>query len=124
MIRKICGLAAIAGIAAAASVATVPNAVAAESQYLRFSQWLPPGHWSQRDLMWVWFKEIEKATEGRVVIQPTAKGLAVDGCSVDGITATARQYQLAVDGITDVGYLRRRVPRLWRVSCHRRVHSR
>ena len=58
MIRKICGLAAIAGIAAAASVATVPNAVAAESQYLRFSQWLPPGHWSQRDLMWVWFKEI------------------------------------------------------------------
>jgi TRAP-type C4-dicarboxylate transport system substrate-binding protein len=91
MLRKVYGLAAIAMVA---SVVTVPNAVAAEKQFLRYSQWLPPGHWSQRELMWKWFKEIDKATEGRVVIQPTAKSLG----------APPRQYQLAVDGITDVGY--------------------
>jgi len=91
MLRKVYGLAAIAMVA---SVVTVPNANAAEKQFLRYSQWLPPGHWSQRELMWKWFKEIDKATEGRVVIQPTAKSLG----------APPRQYQLAVDGITDVGY--------------------
>ena len=57
MIRKIYWLVAIAMVA---SVATVPNSIAAEKQFLRFSQWLPPGHWSQRDLMWKWFKEIDK----------------------------------------------------------------
>ena len=94
MFRRICGFAALAGMAVVASVVTVPTAIAADGPNLRFSQWLPPGHWSQRELMWVWFKEVAKATDGRAVIQPSAKGLG----------APPRQYQLAVDGITDVGY--------------------
>lgn len=65
---------------------------AAEAQTFRFSQWLPAGHFTQRDVMHVYFKDIEKATQGRVKIQPTAKGLG----------APPRQYQLAVDGIADV----------------------
>ena len=94
MFRRIFGFAALAGMAVAASAVTVPTAIAADGPNLRFSQWMPPGHWSQRELMWVWFKEVATATDGRVVIQPSAKGLG----------APPRQYQLTVDGITDVGY--------------------
>jgi len=86
----------ISGLVAAAVVAgatlAVPQPVSAEKLFLRYSQWLPPGHWTQRPLMHKWFREIEKATEGRVVIQATAKGLG----------APPRQYQLAVDGVADV----------------------
>ena len=66
----------------------------AEAQTFRYSQWLPVGHFTQREVMHVWFKDIEKATQGRVKIQPTAKGLG----------APPRQYQLAVDGIADVAW--------------------
>ena len=68
--------------------------VGAEAQTFRYSQWLPVGHFSQSEVMHVWFKDIEKATEGRVKIQPTAKGLG----------APPRQYQLASDGIADVAW--------------------
>ena len=66
----------------------------AEAQTFRYSQWLPVGHFTQREVMHVYFKDIEKATQGRVKIQPTAKGLG----------APPRQYQLAVDGIADVAW--------------------
>lgn len=68
--------------------------IGAEAQTFRYSQWLPVGHFSQGEVMHAWFKDIEKATEGRVKIQPTAKGLG----------APPRQYQLAVDGIADVAW--------------------
>ncbi len=73
----------------------MPQAASAEKLFLRYSQWLPPGHWTQRALLHKWFKEMDKATEGRVVIQPTAKGLG----------APPRQYQLAVDGIADAVFV-------------------
>ena len=66
-------------------------ASAAQAQTFRYSQWLPVGHFSQVGVMHPYFKDIEKATEGRVKIQPTAKGLG----------APPRQYQLAIDGIAD-----------------------
>ena len=68
--------------------------VPAEAQTFRYSQWIPAGHFTQREVMHVYFKDIEKATQGRVKIQPTAKGLG----------APPRQYQLAVDGIADVAW--------------------
>ena len=88
-----------ASIAAAATFVVVglagtfaPDTATAAS--FRYSQWLPVGHFSQGKVMHVYFKDIEKATQGRVKIQPTAKGLG----------APPRQYQLAVDGIADVAW--------------------
>lgn len=67
---------------------------AANAKTYRYSQWIPVGHFSQKGVMHPYFKDIAKATEGRVNIQPTAKGLG----------APPRQYQLAVDGIADVAW--------------------
>jgi TRAP-type C4-dicarboxylate transport system substrate-binding protein len=82
-----------AALAVAGGLAAL-SAGAAEAQTFRYSQWLPVGHFSQGKVMHVYFKDIEKATQGRVKIQPTAKGLG----------APPRQYQLAVDGIADVAW--------------------
>lgn len=73
---------------------SVSYAGLAEAQTFRYSQWLPAGHFTQREIMHPYLKDIEKATEGRVKILPTAKGLG----------APPRHYQLTIDGITDVGY--------------------
>ena len=61
------GLAAIIAI-----VATVSSAQAADKMNLRYSQWLPAGWWGQAKMLYPWFKQVAKATEGRVNIQPTA----------------------------------------------------
>ncbi len=81
-------------LAVAGGMTAMSLSIAAEAQTFRYSQWLPVGHFSQREVMHVYFKDIEKATQGRVKIQPTAKGLG----------APPRQYQLAVDGIADVAW--------------------
>lgn len=87
------GVFAAGAIAAAAMVAA--GAAKAETLHFRYSQWIPAAHWSQVDLLHKWFKEVEQATEGRVVIEPTAKGLG----------APARQYQLVVDGVADLSWV-------------------
>jgi TRAP-type C4-dicarboxylate transport system substrate-binding protein len=81
-------------ILGAAGLAAAFAAGAAEAATFRYSQWLPVGHFTQREITHPYFKDIEKATEGRVKIQPTAKALG----------APPRHYQLTIDGITDVGY--------------------
>lgn len=80
---------------AAMMAAMATAAAAADKVVLRYSQWLPVGHWTQGETMHPWFKEVEKATEGRVVIQPTAKALG----------APPRTNQLVIDGIADVGWV-------------------
>ena len=92
MLRRIAVLGAIAATAAAAGAVVPTGAIAADKLNLRYSQWLPPAHWTQRPLLHKWYKEVAAATDGRVNIQPTAKGLG----------APPRQYQLARDGIADV----------------------
>lgn len=82
-----------AAVAVAVAIGVVATS-AADAQTFRYSQWIPTGHFSQVGVMHPYFKDIEKATEGRVKIQPTAKGLG----------APPRQYQLAVDGIADVAW--------------------
>lgn len=72
-----------------------PGSGRAQQAGLRFSQWLPVGHFTQKDLLHIYFKDVEKATEGRVKIEPTAKALG----------APPRQYQLLVDAIADVAYV-------------------
>ncbi len=93
--RKLCCLIAAVGFAAVANTVTVTDTVAAERLFLRYSQWLPAGWWGQSKMLHPWFKQVTKATEGRVTIQPTAKSLG----------APPRQNQLVVDGIADVGWI-------------------
>ncbi len=95
MIRKLFWLAAVIGVATVTNAATMTGAAAAERTFLRYSQWLPAGHWTQSKIMHPWFKAVEKATDGRVTIQPTAKSLG----------APPRQNQLIVDGIADVAWI-------------------
>lgn len=95
MNRKIISLAIILGVAVAANTIAVNNAQAAETMHLRYSQWLPAGWWGQSKMLYPWFKQVAKATEGRVVIEPTAKSLG----------APPRQNQLIIDGIADVAWV-------------------
>ena len=80
------------------AIASVVGAIAlpaqAENMTLRFSQWIPAAHFSQKDGLHVLFKEIEKVTEGRVKISISAKALG----------PPPRQMQLAVDGVTDLAW--------------------
>lgn len=71
-----------------------PQGAVAEKMTMRFSQWIPAAHFTQRNGLHVFFKEVAKVTEGRVRIIPTAKGLG----------PPPRQMQLAVDGVADVAW--------------------
>jgi len=72
----------------------LPGSATAETITLRYNQWFPTGHWSQASGMYPWFEEIAAVTEGRVVIEPSAKPLAPPN----------RNYQAVVDGIADVAW--------------------
>lgn len=66
---------------------------AAQAQtVLRYNQWVPVGHHSQSKIMKPWFEAIEKATDGRVKIEPTTSSLG----------APPTQFDLARDGVADV----------------------
>lgn len=61
---------------------------------LRYNQWFPSQHWSQKDGLYKYFEEIEKVTEGRVKVMPSAKPLA----------PPTRNYQAVVNGIADIAW--------------------
>jgi len=77
----------------AGMAATIPAAFA-DTLTLRFSQWIPSTHFTQKDALHPFFKDVEKATEGRVRILPSAKSLG----------PPPRQMQITVDGIADVAW--------------------
>ncbi len=82
----------MASAAAAALVAGIAGTAQAANQTLRFSQWIPAAHFSQKDGLHVLFKQMEKVTDGRVKVILSAKGLG----------PPPRQMQLAVDGVADI----------------------
>lgn len=95
MNKIVISLATVLGITVAANAIAVPHAKAADKMHLRYSQWLPAGWWGQSKMLYPWFKQVAKATEGRVIIEPTAKSLG----------APPRQNQLVIDGIADVAWV-------------------
>jgi len=82
----------IAGAIAGAAIAGASSAAQSATLTLRFSQWLPAAHFSQKDGLHYLFKQMEKVTEGRVKVILSAKGLG----------PPPRQMQVAVDGIADM----------------------
>ncbi|MCB1755752.1 MAG: TRAP transporter substrate-binding protein [Gammaproteobacteria bacterium] len=79
---------------ACGALLSLTTAQAADSLVLRYNQYLPPTHWTQVDGLGHFFTEVEKATEGRVKIQPSAKPLAPPN----------RNYQAVTSGIADVAW--------------------
>jgi TRAP-type C4-dicarboxylate transport system substrate-binding protein len=61
---------------------------------LRYNQWFPSQHWSQKDGLYDFFDEIEKVTEGRVKVRASAKPLA----------PPTKNYQAVVTGIADIAW--------------------
>lgn len=66
----------------------------AEKITLRYNQWFPSQHWSQKDGLYKYFKEIEQVTEGRVKVRPSAKPLA----------PPTQNYQAVLRGIADISW--------------------
>lgn len=67
---------------------------AANALTLRYNQWFPSQHWSQKDGLYEFFEEIEKVTDGRVKVRPSAKPLA----------PPTKNYQAVVSGIADIAW--------------------
>ncbi|PCI53935.1 MAG: ABC transporter substrate-binding protein [Gammaproteobacteria bacterium] len=61
---------------------------------LRYNQWFPSQHWSQKEGLYKYFEEIEKVTEGRVKVRPSAKPLA----------PPTKNYQAVLSGIADIAW--------------------
>ncbi len=84
-------IAALVGMAAALGVTTGP--ASAEKMRLLYSQWLPAQHFTQK-IIHAYFKQIAKATDGRVQIVLSSKALG----------PPPRQMQLVVDGVADIAW--------------------
>jgi TRAP-type C4-dicarboxylate transport system substrate-binding protein len=79
-------------LAAAAAVVLSLTCSAAADTTLRFNRWIPATHFTQSEVLDRWAADIGKVTEGRVKVEFTASSLA----------PPPRQYQLAVDGVSDL----------------------
>lgn len=75
----------------ALAMAAIPAATA-QTTTLRYNNWLPPTHFFFADGLVRYFEAVDKATQGRIKIQPTPQTLG----------APPRMMQLAVDGIADM----------------------
>ncbi|GAA0246742.1 TRAP transporter substrate-binding protein [Marinomonas primoryensis] len=78
------------------SILTLSFAVSASADtlVLRYNQWFPSQHWSQKDGLHKYFDEIETVTEGRVRVQPSAKP----------IVPPTKNYQAVANGIVDLAW--------------------
>ena len=84
----------LAGATGAAAMMMMGRSARAETIVLRYNQWFPTAHWSQSGGLYKWFDRIKEVTEGRVVVEPSAKPLAPPN----------RNYQAVVDGIADLAW--------------------
>lgn len=81
------------GLLSISTLSVSVNALA-DTMVLRYNQWFPSQHWSQKDGLHKYFDEIEKVTEGRVKVQPSAKP----------IVPPTKNYQAVSQGIVDIAW--------------------
>jgi len=79
---------------AAVLLATASTANAADVT-LQYSSWLPPQYWVNVEVMNPWFKEIERVTEGRVVVETLPKVVGTAQSQIDVIR----------DGLADISFI-------------------
>lgn len=77
---------------AAVTFATLGSAAIAQDVTIRYSEWLPPTYFMNERGLYPYFAEIEKVTDGRVVVEVSSAPLG----------PPPRNYQLALDGIADM----------------------
>lgn len=86
---------AIKGFTAALALVVGATAVCAADVTIRYSRWLPPGYPPYDQVIEPWFAEIERVTEGRVVVEVLPKTVG----SVVG------QYDVVAEGLADMAYI-------------------
>lgn len=77
----------------AMALAALP--ASAQNVKLRYSNWLPASYFINADLVFPWFEEVARVTEGRVTIEPTPKVIG----------ATAAQFDVLRDGLADMAFV-------------------
>lgn len=83
------------GLAAGVGLAFSAGTAAAQNVTMRFSSWLPVGHWLVQEQFVPWFAEIEKVTEGRVKVEVLPKTVGT----------AASQYDVIRDGLADMSFI-------------------
>lgn len=78
-------------LAGAALAPTLP-AAANEVTTLRFSQWMPPGHYIVTEMFEPWAKEVERVTEGRVKVE-----------FINALGKPQAHLDLVRNGVSDLG---------------------
>lgn len=68
--------------------------VAEAATVLKFSTWLPPGHFVQKKILDEWADDVAEATDGRVEVQMTASALG----------PPQRQFDIVRQGIADISW--------------------
>lgn len=83
------------GLVTAGLLASTATIAAAADVTLRYSNWLPVNYFFNVEVMQPWFADIERVTEGRVVVETTPKVVG----TVPG------QYDVIADGLADIGFI-------------------
>ena len=66
----------------------------AQDVTIRYTEWLPPTYFMNQQVIYPYFEEIEKVTDGRVVVEVSAGPLG----------PPPRNYQMVVQGIADMAW--------------------
>ncbi|MCB5163030.1 TRAP transporter substrate-binding protein [Marinomonas algarum] len=82
------------GVFSLSTIGFAVPAAATDTLVLRYNQWFPSQHWSQKDGLHKYFDEIEAVTEGRVRVRPSAKP----------IVPPTKNYQAVSNGIVDLAW--------------------
>ncbi|GHF62173.1 TRAP transporter substrate-binding protein [Seohaeicola zhoushanensis] len=78
-----------------AFMTAVAGPAAAENVVWKYSSWLPPQHHVNTEVMYPWFEQIEKVTEGRVKVETLPKMVG----------SAAGQFDVVRDGLADVSFI-------------------
>lgn len=93
-------LATLAATLLAAALAWTP---AQAQTTLTMSSWLPPSHIITKDMMMVWAKQVEDATQGRVKFNLLPKAVASPAGTIDAVRDGLADVSLTVHGYTPGG---------------------
>jgi TRAP-type C4-dicarboxylate transport system substrate-binding protein len=90
----------IATLAASLLAAALIWTPAQAQTTLTMSSWLPPSHTITKDMMMVWAKQVEEATQGRVKFNLLPKAVASPPGTVDAVRDGLADVSLTVHGYT------------------------
>ena len=81
-------------LALASTLSLAAGAAWSQDVVIRYAQWLPPTYFLNERVWVPYFEEIERVTEGRVVVEQSAGPLG----------PPPRNYQMVLDGVADMSW--------------------